>query len=53
MKLLILKMLKALAQQQKFIAREDLRNAKKSNQLLLQLAHLLQIELEKNQKNSN
>lgn len=53
MKLLILKMLKAIIQQQKFIAREDLRNAKKSNQLLLKLVYLLQIELEKNEKNSN
>ncbi len=50
MKLLILKMLKAIIQQQKFIAREDLRNAKKSNQLLLKLVYLLQIELEKNEK---
>jgi hypothetical protein len=52
MKLLILRILKELIKQQKFIAREDLRNARKSNQLLLKLVYLLEIELEKNQKKS-
>jgi len=52
MKLLILKLLKELIQQKKYIAREDLRNARKSNQSLLKLAYLLEIELQKNEKKS-
>ena len=52
MKLLILKMLKELAQQKKHIAREDLRNARKSNQMLFKLVYLLEVELEKNEKKS-
>ena len=52
MKLLILKILKELVQQKKHIAREDLRNARKSNQMLLKLVYLLEIELEKNEKKS-
>lgn len=42
---LILKLYKELAQQQKYLKREDLRNAKKSNQLLLRLVSLLEEEL--------
>ncbi len=52
MKLLILKMLKELAQQKKYIAREDLRNARKSNQMLFKLVYLLEAELQKNEKKS-
>ena len=52
MKLLILKMLRELTHQKKHIAREDLRNARKSNQMLLKIVRLLEIELEKNEKKS-
>ena len=52
MKLLILKMLRELTNQKKYIAREDLRNARKSNQMLLKLVYLLEVELEKNEKKS-
>ena len=50
MKLLILKILRELAQQQKYLKREDLRNAKKSNQLLLRLVTLLEAEMKENEK---
>ena len=53
MKLLILKMLREIARQKKFIARDDLRNARKSNQMLLKLVYLLEAELQKNEKKSN
>jgi len=52
MKLLILKLLKELVQQKKYLAREDIRNARKSNQLLLKLVYLLEVELQKNEKKS-
>ena len=50
MKLSILRILKELVKQKKFIAREDLRNANKSNQLLVKLVYLLEAELEKDEK---
>ena len=52
MKSLVLKLYKELAQQQKYLKREDLRNAKKSNQLLLRLISLLEQEIEENEKKS-
>ena len=52
MKLSIQKLYKELAQQQKYLKREDLRNAKKSNQLLLRLVTLLEQEIEENEKKS-
>ena len=42
---LILKLYKELTQQKKYLKREDLRNAKKSNQLLLRLVTLLEQEM--------
>ena len=45
-------MLKELTHQKKYIAREDLRNTRKSNQMLLKLVYLLEVELEKNEKKS-
>ena len=52
MRLLIQKLYKELATQQKYLKREDLRNAKKSNQLLLRLISLLEQEIEENEKKS-
>jgi len=52
MKLSIQKLYKELAQQQKYLKREDLRNAKKSNQLLLRLVAILEQEIEENEKKS-
>lgn len=52
MKSLIRQLYKELAQQQKYLNREDMRNAKKSNQLLLRLVALLEREIEKNEKTS-
>jgi hypothetical protein len=52
MKLLILKLLKELSYQKKHLGREDLRNASKSNRMLLKLVYLLEVELEKNEKKS-
>jgi hypothetical protein len=52
MKLLILKILKELVQQKKYIAREDFHRARKSNQALFKLVRLLEVEFEKNEKNS-
>ena len=50
MNLLITKLYKELAQQQKHLKREDIRNAKKSNQLILRLVSLLEQELKENEK---
>ncbi len=53
MTLLVLQVLKELVQQQKYLKREDLRNAKKSNQRLLKLVMLLEIESKKVEKTLN
>ena len=52
MRSLIAKLYKELAAQQKYLKREDTRNAKKSNQLLLRIVALLEQEIEKNEKKS-
>ena len=52
MKSLIAKLYKELVKQQKYLKREDVRNAKKSNQVLLRLVTLLEREIEKNEKTS-
>ena len=52
MESLILKLLKETMQQQKYLKREDIRNAKKSNQLILRLISLLEEEYKKNEKKS-
>ena len=52
MESLILKLYKELALQQKYLKREDTRNAKKSNQLLLRLVALLEQDLKENEKKS-
>ena len=52
MQLLIDKLYKELIQQQKYLKREDIRNAKKSNQLLLRLITLLEQEIKENEKKS-
>ena len=44
MQSLITKLYKELLQQQKYLKREDIRNAKKSNQLILRLVTLLEEE---------
>ena len=44
MQSLIAKLYKELVQQQKYLKREDVRNAKKSNQLILRLVALLEEE---------
>ena len=44
MQSLIAKLYKELVQQQKYLKREDIRNAKKSNQLILRLVSLLEEE---------
>ena len=48
----IRKLYKELFQQQKYLKREDIRNAKKSNQLLLRLVALLEKEIKENEKKS-
>ena len=53
MTLLVLQALKELVHQQKYLKREDIRNAKKSNQKLLKLLMLLEIESKKVEKNLN
>ena len=50
MQSLIAKLYKELVEQQKYLKREDVRNAKKSNQVLLRLVTLLEREIEKNEK---
>ena len=52
MQSLIAKLYKELVEQQKYLKREDVRNAKKSNQVLLRLVTLLEQEIEKNEKTS-
>ncbi len=52
MQSLIDKLYKELLLQQKHLKREDVRNAKKSNQLLLRLITLLEQEIKKNEKKS-
>ena len=52
MQSLIAKLYKELVEQQKYLKREDVRNAKKSNQILLRLVTLLEREIEKNEKTS-
>ena len=52
MKSLIRQLYKELFQQQKYLKREDVRNAKESNQLLLRLVALLEKEIEENEKKS-
>lgn len=44
MQSLINKLYKELVEQQKYLKREDVRNAKKSNQILLRLVTLLEAE---------
>ena len=44
MQSLINRLYKELAQQQKYLKREDIRNAKKSNQVILRLVALLEEE---------
>ena len=52
MQSLIRQLYKELFQQQKYLKREDIRNAKKSNQLLLRLVALLEKEIKENEKKS-
>lgn len=52
MQSLIIKLYKELTLQQKYLKREDIRNAKKSNQLLLRLIALLEQEIKENEKKS-
>jgi len=52
MESLIRQLYKELFQQQKYLKREDIRNAKKSNQLLLRLVALLEKEIKENEKKS-
>jgi len=52
MQSLIAKLYKELAQQQKYLKREDIRMAKKMNQHILRLVTLLEQEIEKNEKSS-
>jgi len=52
MQLSIIKLYKELTLQQKYLKREDIRNAKKSNQLILRLVGLLEAEYNKSQKKS-
>jgi len=52
MQLSIIKLYKELTLQQKYLKREDIRNAKKSNQLLLRLVALLEQEIKENEKKS-
>ena len=50
MQSLINKLYKELTLQQKYLKREDIRNAKKSNQLLSRLVTLLEQEIKENEK---
>ena len=52
MQSLINKLYKELTLQQKYLKREDIRNAKKSNQLLLRIIALLEQEIKENEKKS-
>jgi len=53
MQSLIDKLYKEIVQQQKYLKREDIRNTRKSNQLILRLVSLLEQEYKKNEKKSN
>ena len=53
MQSLINKLYKELTLQQKYLKLEDIRNEKKSNQLLLRLVALLEKEIKENEKKSN
>ena len=50
MQSLIDKLYKEIVQQQKYLKREDIRNARKSNKLILRLISLLEQEHKKNAK---
>ena len=50
MQSLITRLYKELVEQQKYLKREDVRNAKKSNQVILRLVSLLEEEINKNEK---
>jgi len=52
MQSLIRQLYKAISDQDKFLKREDIRNAKKNNVLLKRLVALLEQEIEKNEKKS-
>ena len=52
MKSLIRQLYKAISESDKFLKREDLRNAKKNNILLKRLVALLEKEIEENEKKS-
>jgi len=52
MQSLIDKLYKQLFQEQKYLKREDIRNARKSNQIVLRLVSLLEEEFKKNEKKS-
>ena len=52
MQSLIAKLYKELAEQQKQLKRENIRLAKKSNQVLLRLVALLDQEIKENEKKS-
>ena len=52
MQSLIVKLYKELVEQQKYLKREDIRNAKKSNQMILRLVALLEAEYNKSQEKS-
>ena len=52
MQSLIVKLYKELVEQQKYLKREDIRNAKKSNQKILRLVGLLEAEYNKSQEKS-
>ena len=52
MQSLIDKLYKELLHQQKYLKREDVRNAAKSNQLILRLVTLLEQEIKENEKKS-
>ena len=52
MQSLIDKLYKEIVQQQKYLKREDVRNARKLNQVILRLVSLLEEEYKKNEKKS-
>ena len=53
MTLLIDKLYKELLLQQKYLKREDIRNAKKSNQLILKIVKLIEQDSKKESKKIN
>ena len=52
MRSLIRQLYKAISESDKFLKREDIRNAKKNNILLKRLVALLEKEIEENEKKS-